>query len=57
VASVESGALPPNGSATFDLTLPSRQESCFYRIVVDASGSEFESLESNNTADTPPFGP
>lgn len=55
VASVETAGLASGGSAAFNLTLPSREESCFYRVLVDAGGVEFEASESNNTADSPAF--
>jgi hypothetical protein len=56
VAFIETAGLPGGGSAAFDLTLPAREESCFYRVLVDAAGAEFESSEGNNTADSPAFG-
>jgi len=56
VGSVETAPLPRGGSAAFNVTLPAREESCFYGVLVDAGGAEFESSEGNNTADSPAFG-
>ena len=44
------------GSATFELTLPSAQDSCFYRVLTDADEEESETDESNNLADSSSFG-
>jgi len=57
VGRVETQGLARGGSAAFDLTLPSAQESCFYRVLVDADNDEPETDEGNNAADTAPFGP
>ena len=57
VGRVETQGLAGARSAPFDLTLPSAQESCFYRVLADADNDEPETDESNNTADTASFGP
>lgn len=57
VATVETADLLRGESAAFDLTLPSRRESCFYRVLADAGGAEFEAIENNNVADSPAFTP
>jgi hypothetical protein len=56
VGSVETAPLPHGGSAAFKVTLPAREESCFYRVLVDSGGTEFEATEGNNVADSPAFG-
>jgi len=56
VGSVETAPLARGGSGVFNVTLPAREESCFYRVLVDAGGAEFESSEGNNVTDSPAFG-
>ena len=56
VGSIETAPLPRGGSAVIDLTLPAREESCVYRVLVDAEGTEFEATETNNASDSPAFG-
>ncbi len=56
VGRVETSALGRGASASFDLTLPSAQDSCFYRVIVDAENDEQETNEGNNAADSSTFG-
>jgi len=55
VGRVETAGLARGASASFNLTLPSAQETCFYRVLADADGDEPETDEGDNVADSAGF--